>query len=255
MLVRAFIWLSLLMLSINANAAAFDHSHQQWQQLLTQYVTDSKYASRVNYAEWKKQPQALRQYLASLSTVSQAQYKGWTKAQQLAFLINAYNAFTVQLILENYPVESIKDIGSFFRSAWKIEFFTLFGEKRYLDYIEHEVIRGSGRFNEPRIHFALVCASIGCPKLQTQAFTEHNLEALLELGANTFLADQSRNRYDAANKILYLSSIFKWYGEDFVAKFGSVANFVLPKMGIKSANPDIEIEYLDYNWQLNDNKL
>jgi hypothetical protein len=217
-------------------------------------VSESDYASRVNYSEWKKQPQQLQQYLQSLSGVSEKQYLGWNKAQQLAFLINAYNAFTVKLILDHYPVESIKDIGSFFRSAWKIRFFRLFGEERYLDYIEHDLIRGSGGFNEPRIHFAVVCASIGCPKLHKQAFTEHNLERLLELGATTFLSDKSRNRYDAAEKTLYLSPIFKWYGEDFVAKFGTVKNYVLPKMGINSGNPDIEIEYLDYNWQLNDNK-
>jgi len=247
----ALLWLLMMPLT-QALAADFDHSHRRWQSLLSQYVKESGYASRVDYGEWKKQPQPLNAYLATLSSVDKAGFDRWNKNQQLAFLINAYNAFTVNLILQNYPVESIKDIGNFFRSAWKIDFIPLFGDIHSLDYIEHELIRGSGRYNEPRIHFALVCASIGCPKLQVEAFTEHNLQRLLELGASTFLADQSRNRFVAEENTLYLSPIFKWYGEDFAKKFGSVLNYVLPIISNGKEKPEEQIiKYLEYDWRLN----
>lgn len=235
------------------HAAVFDQTHQLWQQSLSKYVKEAEFSSSVDYAAWKKQQQPLRDYLASISAVEESAFERWNRRQQLAFLINAYNAFTVQLILDNYPLDSIKDIGNFFRSAWKIEFFTLFGEERHLDYIEQDLIRGSDRYHEPRIHFALVCASIGCPKLQKEAFTEHNLNRLLQLGATTFLADRSRNRYVADEDALYLSPIFKWYGEDFEKKFGSVANYVLPIMTAGKVKPaDQRVHFLDYDWRLND---
>jgi len=237
----------------NAQALEFDHSHRRWQELLTQYVHESDYASRVDYQAWQKDQKPLQAYLATVSSVDKQSFDNWTKPQQLAFLINAYNAFTVNLVLQHYPVDSIKNIGSFFRSTWKIKFFQLFGEEHHLDYIEHELIRGGDRFHEPRIHFALVCASIGCPKLQATAFTEQNLEQLLQNGETAFLADQSRNRYNAANKTLYLSSIFKWYGEDFEKKAGSVLNYALPIITKGTVKVDGQaIKFLDYNWGLNE---
>jgi len=235
-----------------APVMAFDHTHQAWGKLLSLYVKESGYSSRVDYPGWKKQSEAINAYLSDISAVDKSSFDAWTKDQQLAFLINAYNAFTVSLVLQYYPVDSIKDIGSFFRSSWKIKFFSLFGEDRHLDYIEHELIRGSGRYNEPRIHFALVCASVGCPKLQVEAFSEQNLQRLLEQGADSFLADKSRNRYVAEKNTVYISPIFKWYREDFEKKFGSVLNYVLPKLSEGKVKPNgQEVKYLDYDWRLN----
>jgi hypothetical protein len=191
--------------------------------------------------------------------VSKSQFKQWTQAQRLSFLINAYNAFTLKLIIDHYPVESIKDIGGFFRSPWKIKFFAFFGIETHLDYIEHELIRGRD-YAEPRIHFALVCASVGCPKLQTQAYTAERLESMLETAAKTFLRDTSRNRYDTANNTVYLSSIFKWYGDDFAAKAGSVEKFVAsyitddPQARQRIRSKQVGVDYLEYDWTLNDAK-
>jgi hypothetical protein len=192
------------------------------------------------------------------SKIHATDFESWTRDQQLAFLINAYNALTVKLIVKHYPVASIKDIGNFFRSSWKIDFFNLLGEERNLDDIEHNMIRGQSRFSEPRIHFALVCASKGCPKLQPTAFTAENLEMLLQQGAREFLTDRSRNRYNADNKTLSLSMIFKWYGDDFRDRHGSVERFVAEyitdpalSQAIGTAQK-ISIEYLDYDWSLND---
>ena len=132
-------------------------------------------ASRVDYSAFQKNQKVLQAYLASMSAVSRSEFDSWTKDQQLAFLINAYNAWTIEFVLSAYPdIKSIKDLGSFFSSPWKKEFINLLGETRSLDNIEHTLIRGSGRYNEPRIHFAVNCASIGCPALLNRAYTAEN---------------------------------------------------------------------------------
>lgn len=239
-------------------AEGFDHSHQQWDALLQQYVVEQGPASKVRYAAIKANPKAFEKYLNGLSSVTRAQFEAWSADQQLAFLINAYNAFTIKLVVDHYPVASIKDIGSWFRSAWKIEFIKLLGESINLDTIEHDWIRGSGRYHEPRIHFALVCASIGCPKLQPRAFTAERLGAMLETATSEFLNDKSRNRFAPKENTLYLSSIFKWYGDDFEMNGGSVARFVASRLirktiNVGQINPDTAtIKYLDYDWALND---
>jgi len=245
-----------MVVSTGVYASRFDHSHSLWSELLQTYVVDQGDFSQVKYQALKQSGTApLVEYLQSLSAVHASQFALWTQSQQLAFLINAYNAFTVKLILDHYPVESIKDIGGFFRSPWKIQFFALLGDKTHLDYIEHELIRG--RFKEPRIHFAVVCASIGCPKLQARAYTAERMEAMLESATQTFLRDDSRNRYDAQRNTLHLSKIFKWYAEDFVATSGSVERFVAPyisddpKMRQQIQSRQVDVEYLDYDWALN----
>ena len=239
-------------------AASFDHEHGVWHDLLQTYVVDHGAYSEVRYRQIQQNAAStLSDYIKTLAAVPKRQFDQWSKAQRLAFLINAYNALTVQLIVQHYPVESIKDIGGFFRSPWKVEFFTLFGEKTHLDHIEHELIRGRD-YAEPRIHFALVCASVGCPKLQNRAYTAKALESMLESATTTFLRDPSRNRYAAADNTLYLSSIFKWYGEDFAVKSGSVQQFVAaymsddPKVQQRIRTKQVYIEYLDYDWSLND---
>ena len=241
-----------------AMADPFDHTHAAWNKLLQQYVVEQGPASKVRYAELKQNAAQMDRYLSTLSQVQQNEFNSWGRAQRLAFLVNAYNAFTLKLVLDHYPLESIKDIGNLFRSSWKIKFIPLLGEKVHLDYIEHDMIRGNNEYAEPRIHFALVCASVGCPKLQARAFTAQRLDEMLERGAQEFLSDHTRNRYDAPAKRLHLSSIFKWYGEDFEVKYGSVRNFVAPYL---SSDPlaqkeirdgKVDIEYLDYDWSLND---
>lgn len=241
-----------------ASAESFDHAHAAWDEILQTYVVDHGAYSEVKYPQLKQTGgDKLNAYLHSLSSISAKQFDQWGQAQRLAFLINAYNAFTLKLIVDHYPVDSIKDIGSFFRSPWKIKFFTLLGEETHLDHIEHELIRGRD-YAEPRIHFALVCASVGCPKLQAQAYTAERLESMLQDAASTFLRDTTRNRYDAAGNTLYLSSIFKWYGEDFAVKSGSVEKFVAaymtndPQQRQRIVSKEVDVEFLDYDWSLNE---
>ena len=181
-------------------------------------------------------------------------------AQRLSFLINAYNGFTIELILKNYPVKSIRKIGSFMQSPWKISFISLLGKTMSLDEIEHGLVRQKGVYDEPRIHFALVCASVSCPSLQNKAFTSDKLEFMLEKGVVDFLSDKTRNRYSHRKKIFEVSKIFKWYEDDFNVKYGSVIKLLntYGKYLIKNekelplAAKTDGIKYLDYDWNLND---
>jgi len=192
-----------------------------------------------------------------------AEFERWNKDQQLAFLINAYNAFTIDLILTEYPqVESIKDLGSFLQSPWKKRFFTLLGQERHLDELEHEMIRAKGVYDEPRIHVAVVCASIGCPALRDEAYVADRLDAQLEDSFKRFLSDRSRNRYNPQAGKLEVSKIFSWYKEDFDdGRFSSLNDMFARYANLLADAPanrqhiqqgNVPIDYLDYDWALND---
>ncbi|MFM8313131.1 MAG: DUF547 domain-containing protein, partial [Deltaproteobacteria bacterium] len=175
--------------------------------------------------------------------------------EKLAFLINAYNALTIKWILQHYPVKSIKDTGGFLSSPWKKKFFKLFGEEQSLDGIEHGILRKD--FQEPRIHFAVVCASKGCPALKGEAYTAAKLEEQLESSARNFLRDSERNYYNAEENRFFLSKIFDWYGDDFKKKLGSVQAFIVPRMIPDTSTVKIQestLKYLDYDWSLNETK-
>ena len=226
--------------------ATFDHSHDAFTQVLQKVVHPQGRASRVDYRQLTQDPDRLSTYLATLSSVSQQQFNGFTKPRQLAFLINAYNGYQLKLVIDNYPIGSIKDVGNFFRSPWDIEFFQLFGDDASLNLIEHGMIRE--QFNEPRIHFAVNCASISCPPLQRVAFQAVQLDEQLEAATVNFLNDESVNRVDPNSNRLLVSKIFDWYGEDF----DDVTAFILSKMqGVESSNQAFKLDYLDYDWGLN----
>ena len=262
---RALVALVLMLTA--ATASAFDHSHAAWNPLLKKHVVlvQGSNAAQLRYAGMLAERKSLKDYLDSLSTVTETEYRSWTKPQKLAFLINAYNAFTVELILTRYPdLGSIKDLGSIFQSPWKRKFFTLFGSERYLDDIEHGLIRAPEAFDEPRIHVALVCASIGCPMLRNEAYTAESLEAQLEDGMRRFFADRTRNRFDAASGTLRVSKLFDWYAKDFekghagfasrAATFAKYANRLAdtPAAQQRIRSGDYRLEFLDYDWKLND---
>ncbi len=242
--------------------AAFDHSHSAFDKLLQQHVVliSDGASSQVDYAAFQRERAQLQGYLSGLAAVTPQEYAAFGKTEQLAFLINAYNAYTIDFILTRYPdIESIRDLGSLFNSAWKKRLFPLLGEKRTLDEIEHEMIRKPGDFDDPRIHMAVNCASIGCPALRTEAYVAPRLDAQLDDAVERFLRDRSRNRGEA--KVLRVSKIFDWYAEDFVKHSGSVAAWLAPYATLLSDEPAIQaavtagtlrIRYLDYDWALND---
>ena len=245
--------------------ADFDHS--EWDGLLKEHVTvqSGGLATQLDYDAMAANRGRLRAYLASISSVSRSTFDGWSVAAQLAFLINAYNAWTVEVVLDEYPeIDSIRDIGFLLSSAWNQDFAELFGEPISLDEIEHDIIRGWDRYQEPRIHFAVNCAAVGCPALRAEAYTGEMLEAQLEDSTRKFLADRSRNYFDGSR--LYVSSIFDWYEEDFEKGWGgidSVSEFLAAyavQLGLDevTANDlrsgDIRIRHLRYDWSLNDTR-
>ncbi|MBC7693801.1 MAG: DUF547 domain-containing protein [Methylotenera sp.] len=227
----------------------FDHSHAAFKALLEKNSTTQGSHTIVKYTELKANPAALNAYLKTLEDLKKEDFDRFTLDQKLTFWINAYNAFTIKLIVDHLPLKSIKDIGK----PWKMEFFTLLGTQRSLDQVEHDIIRKD--FQEPRVHLALVCASKGCPALK--GYAAEQLEQQLESVTRVFLQDPERNRHDAAKKTIRIGKIFDWYGDDFKRKFGSVQNFVAPRMGktpaeiAEIASKDTDVEYNDYDWSLN----
>ncbi len=228
--------------------AELDQTHAAFDKILQANVN----TKGANYAALKKDSAPLDAYLKSLADVSQAEFKSWSNDQQLAMLINLYNAATLKLVVDHYPVKSIKDIGGA-AGPWKQAVVDLLGKKQTLDYLENNVLRPN--YNDPRVHFAINCASIGCPALRSSAFRADQLSSQLDEQTKAFLADTSKNRVDAKNKTLYLSSIFDWFKSDFVKKSGSVEKFIAPYLSSADkksvADGGLSIKYTDYSWSLN----
>ena len=236
------------------------YGHGVWDGLLKRHVQPIRngVATEVDYAGMAREQVALKGYLDGLATVRNQEFSRWPEPERLAFLINAYNAWTVELILTAWPdVKSIKELGSLFRSSWKKAFIPLLGATRSLDDIEHGLIRAKGVYDEPRIHFAVNCASIGCPALRPEAYTAARLDAQLADAARRFLSDRSRNRLEGGK--LKLSSLFKWYGDDFTHAGGLNAFLASQGEALRLAQDQhralgagrIEIDFLDYDWRLN----
>jgi len=242
--------------------AQFDHGHAGWDALLKKHVRwlpDQK-QSRVDYDGFRADRAALKTVLDGMSAVSAAEFERWSREQQMAFLVNAYNAFTVELILTRWPeLKSIKELGSLLQSPWKKKFFVLLGEQRHLDWIEHEQLRP--RYRDPRVHAAVNCASIGCPALRNEAFSAAKLEAQFDDGMQRFMSDRTRNR--VAGGKLEVSMIFKWFREDFEQGWQGLHKLedVFARYAAQlSDKPDEQQKlreralspgFLDYDWSLN----
>ena len=228
--------------------AADAFNHDRFDQVLWKYV-DSQ--GRVNYAALKRDSQALESYLDLLAVTVPKNLA--TTQDRLAFWLNAYNALTIEGVLDHYPTKSvrrIKPFGGFFRRIR----FQVGGQSYTLSEIEHGIIRTE--FYEPRIHFALVCASRGCPILENRAFLPEALEKRLENAARNFINHPEKVRLDRANRVLYLSKIFEWYSEDFEERHENVIDFIadyLPEADAAFIKGEgIQVKYLNYDWTLND---
>lgn len=223
--------------------ATFDHS--QFDALLRAHVSEGGF---VDYDGLKRDASALDAYISALG---KADIDSLGRDERLAFLINAYNAFTLRLILDHYPIDSIKDIPSDLR--WDAKRWAIAGQTHSLNQIEHELIRP--KFAEPRVHFALVCAAVGCPPLRNEAYTGHRLEEQL--------ADQSRYVHTHARWFrlhedtgeLELTALYDWYGGDFTQQAPSVAAFAArfspDLMRLITAGGEHRVKFLDYSWKLN----
>ena len=209
---------------------------------LLQKHVDKK--GNVDYKSFKEDLPKLQKYIHFLNQTSPEQ--SWSVNKEKAFWINAYNANTILLILQEYPVKSIMDIKIKGNTAWKNPFVTIGGKTYTLDYIEHEILRK--KFTDPRIHVGVNCASISCPKLLNVDFTEDNIDNELEQLMTEFINHNSRNKI-SENKV-QISSIFNWFKEDFT-KNGSIINYLNNYSTIK-INKKAEISYLKYDWSLNE---
>ena len=214
-----------------ASSTAPDHA--AWNQLLQHHVSAD---GRVDYLGMQGDETALDSYLATLA--EETPQEDWSRAEALAYWINAYNAYTVKLILNNWPVTSIRDIDK----PWEQKWIQLGGKTYSLNNIEHDIIRP--RFKEPRIHFALVCAAKSCPPLPNEAFTAQNLDRLLERRTRQFINDEKFNVTQEA--VVRVSPLFDWYGEDF----GDVRDFLNDYLAT-DIPAGKEITFLDYDWSLN----
>jgi hypothetical protein len=214
----------------------FTFIHDNWGKLLQKHVSID---GKVDYSGFKRNRNELSKYIKSLAKTTTMD--NWSKEDKLAYWINTYNALTIDLIIRNYPLKSIKDI----KNPWDQRLWK-FGDKwQNLNDIEHKILR---KMNEPRIHFAIVCASESCPKLLNKAFTSENLEEQLTIVTKDFLSDTSKNELSKSR--IKLSKIFKWFKKDF-EQDGNLIDFLNQYSDVTISNT-AKKSYKDYNWVLND---
>ena len=227
--------------------------HSSWNSLLAKYVDANGY---VDYTTWKASAadqQSLDAYIQHLSAASFP--ANATREARLAFWINAYNAVTVKGILREYPTTSIRNHTAklYGYNIWKDLQLIVGGRPYSLEAIEHEVLRKMG---EPRIHFAIVCASIGCPRLLNEAYTADNLDEQLTVNAKAFFADRTKFSADARTGTIQVSPILSWFADDFgsstAAQMKTIAPYVPAQAQSLTSSGQVRVKYLDYDWGLND---
>ncbi|MBI4387484.1 MAG: DUF547 domain-containing protein [Candidatus Omnitrophica bacterium] len=239
------------------SSTTFDHNYPEWSKLLSRYTQHGF----VDYVSIKKSPDLLNDYFKSIETISQAEFRQWSKQEKIAFWINAYNVATIRLITEYYPLHkkafwkafafpsnSIQQIPN----VWDRPALEIFGETVSLNHIENEILRKE--FKEPRIHFALVCASLSCPVLRNEPYRADKLDRQLNDQVSVFLTNPKKFRYNPDADTLYLSPIFKWFKKDFETVGGiiSFSKAHLPKTISNDISEETKIEWLDYDWSLNE---
>lgn len=250
----------------------FDHS--VYDTFLQRFVSNGL----VDYKGMAKQQATLNKYLQSIEHVDPIKFENWSENEQMTFWINAYNAITLEAILRNYPIQwgsfiswalfpksSIRQINK----VWDTFYTKVMGKELTLNQIEHEILRK--KFHDPRIHFAIVCASIGCPKLESRAFLADDLEQRLEGAARNFISDSKQVKLNKKENTIYLSSIFEWYKGDFEASpevhrnfknysksERGIIEFIVNRLSQEDQqfvfNNQPKIKYLKYDWTLNEQK-
>jgi hypothetical protein len=252
---KPILCLTALFFAVFSRAAVPDHA------LFTQLLADHVVAGRVDYAAMA-QDERLDTYLAVLASTSPRNLPG--EADRLAFWINAYNAYTLKLVADAYPIEIIHDMGTggriigwlINRTPWDIRFAVVGGRTYTLNEIEHEIIRPE--FGEPRIHFAIVCAAVSCPPLRSEAYTAARLDEQLNEQGRVFLTDTRHNTFDLVERTARISQVFSWFRKDFGANDREViaflSKFAPPGVGVDMVRhaPDWKIRHQSYDWSLND---
>ncbi len=233
-------------------AAGFDHRHALLDAVLRTHVS----GGAVAYGALAADRGGLDSYLAGLAAVTPAELAGFEREQAMAFWINAYNAATLRLILDNGPLASIRDI----EEPWDRPTFSLAGQQVTLNHIEHEILRK--QYPDARLHMVLVCAARSCPDLRSSAYVAGKLEEQMDTASREFVGDGERNRFDAGARALHVSRIFEWYGGDFVSQYAERGGGGDEAAGIRGffashlandavASPDVTVHWLEYDWALN----
>lgn len=239
--------------------AAIPETYPDYADVLETYVDDQ---GLVDYAELQANRQQLDNFVASFATVDPTDYETWTESEQIAYWINAYNAITLQSIINQDPIRaSIKDIFG----VWRITTHAVLDQSKTLDDIEHNVLRTN--YNEPRIHAALVCAALSCPQLRTEPFQGDVLDAQLEDQSQQFINSPQGLQIDRENNRVMLSAIFDWFGQDWIPTYGVeegfagnesqravlnfISNYVSPEDAAYLREGNYDIGYLNYDWALN----
>ena len=228
----------------------------------------------VDYAALKKSPEDLNKTLAAMANLNKDTYQAWPEKQKIAFWINAYNALTLDAIIDHYPIQGGGLLGFRFpknsirqiSGVWDELTWQVMGQPRTLNAIEHEILRV--KFEEPRLHMAIVCASISCPYLRNEPFTAQKLDTQLAEQTKKFLAEQAKFKIDRKGNRVHISPIFDWFGEDFISKYGTepfgrhnkqttaVLNFIAKHIPPQDAaylrEGNYKVKTLNYDWALNE---
>lgn len=254
---RAAAAIALLLAGRAAPAACpdVDPAHGAWTRLLAAHVDDG----RVDYEGIARAGRdALDAYLATLEGVCRATYDAWSREARIAFWLNVYNAAVVRLVLDEWPIDSVRDVGWLPGAAFRKPVLSMEGlgrRRMSLDDVEHDTLRHDPGLFDARMHFALVCGARSCPPLRAEAYRGADLGAQLDDQGRRFLRDVTKNRWDGASRTLFLSAIFRWFREDFERAAGSVPAFVaryLPPADAAAIEAgEVEVEHLDYDWALN----
>lgn len=220
--------------------------------LFTQVLQEHVHKGRIDYAKLKANPETFEKYLDQLAT---AEPDKMAYNEQMSFWINAYNALVIKGVIDHYPIKSVKKV-KWFNGFFSRLKFQVAGETYSLDNIEHDIIRKE--FVDPRIHFALICASIGCPLIENTSFQPETVEERLDSVTLKFVTNPEKVRLDRDKRRVYLSKIFKWYKKDFTEGYEGVADFLSDYLSPEDAEfvaaKDVKFHYLDYDWNLNDIK-
>lgn len=231
------------------NTSPTPPDHSLWTELLQKHVSD---VGEVDYQGFRRDSVKLNRYLQTLSSTAPDKKK-WSGSEQLAYWINVYNAFTVKIVADHYPVESIKEIGGrvnipFVSTVWDIKFIDIGGKEIDLNTVEHGIIRKE--FEEPRIHFAVNCASYSCPILRNEAYTAEKLEEQLQQQTVHFINNPRFNIIQGPDKA-QISRLFQWYSGDFKVNGMTVVDYLNQYSAVK-LKPDADISDMEYDWSLNE---
>ena len=264
---KLFLRMALVFCFVVSSAGVFANEinmYGDYQTTLQTYVNEE---GQVNYSALQKNRKGLDRFVEQLGALSHDEFDQWTNEQKIAFWLNAYNALTLKVIIDHYPIKaslfksivyprnSIRHISG----VWDKLKFTVMGQEMTLNHIEHGILRKEFS-DEPRVHMALVCASIGCPFLRMEAYRGDVLDSQLQEQGEKFLQYERNFRMDSSKKKLYISKIFEWFGDDFKHKYGqddAVLTFIKNHISLEKRK-ELEAQtyslgYSDYNWGLNEN--